>query len=353
MLTPLSRRFALACLLAVVLAMPTAGAEPASLKWIPADAAFYTVSLHNREQLEALLNSKAVGRLKELPAYKLFIKKMEDELAKPGSPLEQYRAFAKDPENQQLVELAGDMLSHEFFVYGGNSFVGSVDLVIDVFASVYAGAIVAQQAALGGAPDDREMQRAILEALAEKSEQIAIPELVIGFKLGNTSRADAQLKRLDAVLKQAIKQSKEVKFTYKKVKIGGGDFYNLALDFKQFPWNELRLDRLEDQPGEFDKVKDRLKQLTLSVNLGVRDDYLILAIGPSNAVLEKLGQGPKLGDRDELKPLAKHADKKIIALDYVSKAFNAKLSTTKEEIDNMMKEGKNLLQLADLPADLS
>ena len=60
-------------------------AVTATLWLVPAEAAFYSASLHNREQFEVIANSKAWAKLKSLPAAKLFWAKVQEDLAKPGA----------------------------------------------------------------------------------------------------------------------------------------------------------------------------------------------------------------------------------------------------------------------------
>ena len=73
-----------------------------SLKWIPADAASYTVWLRNREQLEAVLKSNAWAKLKALPAVQMALQMAQAELQKPENPLAQVLKLYDQPENRQL-----------------------------------------------------------------------------------------------------------------------------------------------------------------------------------------------------------------------------------------------------------
>ena len=92
-----------------------------SLKWVPADAAFYSVSLHNREQLEAVAKSKAWASFQSLPVVQKFWKKIREDLYKEGGPLEKAGPLAKVLENRQLIDLVGDMFAEEVFVCGGQA----------------------------------------------------------------------------------------------------------------------------------------------------------------------------------------------------------------------------------------
>src|SRR5262249_46646785 len=87
--------------------------------------------------------------------------------------------------------------------------------------------------------------------------------------------------------------------------------------------------------------------------LGVRDGYLLLAVGPSTAALTRLGgKGERLADRPELKPLRKFADKRLTSVGYVSKDFKARLAAANTgNFDGMLNMAKDGLAKAGLPAD--
>ena len=66
------------------------------------------------------------------------------------------------------------------------------------------------------------------------------------------------------------------------------------------PWDELPLERMrevEAEKGDFDKVLARLKKMTLVVALGVRDEYLLAAVGSTTDCVGRLGSGKRLIDR--------------------------------------------------------
>ena len=57
-----------AFLLAASVQAPARAAQPVpSLDVVPADAAFYSAMLRNREQFDAIVNSKAFAKIKDLP----------------------------------------------------------------------------------------------------------------------------------------------------------------------------------------------------------------------------------------------------------------------------------------------
>ena len=94
------------------------------------------------------------------------------------------------------------------------------------------------------------------------------------------------------------------------------------------PWDPGVVEKIRSlatTPADGDKLIEHLKKTTLVVSLGLRDDYLLLAIGPSTDVLAKLGKGTSLRSLPELAAVAKFADKRICSVGYLSKTLNRAL----------------------------
>src|SRR5262249_43570329 len=149
----------------------------------PADAAFYSTSLHNREQIEAIIKSKAWAKLRDLPAVQLAIKKANEELTKAGGPLEKFNVFRKQPENEQLLELLGDMFSHEIFVYGTEDTSSFFDLAGQINGAVMFAPLQKATGQDKGLQPNELQAKAMLKTLSENPDLIRIPDLVVGFKV--------------------------------------------------------------------------------------------------------------------------------------------------------------------------
>ena len=77
--------------------------------------------------------------------------------------------------------------------------------------------------------------------------------------------------------------------------------------------------------------------MTLVISLGLRDDYVLLAVGPSTDVLARLGKGTSLRSQPELAAVAKFADKRICSVSYSSKALKEHVNQTKAGMDNVLR----------------
>ncbi len=338
----------------LVLSPPAVLAEGAkaesSLHLVPGDAVFYGAMLRNREQIDAVLKSKAWARLAGLPVVQMAIKQLQEQLAKPNPQVAQVLQLLEQPENKELLGLLGEMFADEVFVYGGDSLGGLVEVLAQMQGTMqWAKAIKLINKQAGQDPTQAQV-RMLLDVLKENLDQLKAPELVIGFKLRDNKAAEAQLQRLADLLEPLADQVKPLKGRLKKVKGKGGSMLTLALDGKMVPWNDLPIKDLEEKDGDYDALLKKLAGLKMTISLGLRDNYLILAFSESLEALDKLGgKGAKLVDRPELKPLTKFADKPLTSVGYVSKALREKAGFGRKDLDGVVEAANAGLDLVPIP----
>jgi hypothetical protein len=349
-----------AVLLAAMIAAPAQAAKPvSSLDIVPANAAFYSAMLRNREQYDAIVNSKALKKLKELQYVQMGLAILQIQTADPNSPAGQFQAALNDPEMKQSLAFAADLLSDEVFIYGGPSFYKTVQLVQNVYGAVqYEGYMEGVRSALEAprtgkppaakpANEQIEMQgRAFVRALISQIDLVKVPEMVMGFKVKDQAVAKQQLDKLAANLEKLLDQQPPLKKRLQKKTIGGYSYLTLTLDGGMVPWDKEAVEKIHgwaETPAAGDKLIARLKKTTLVVSLGLRDDYLVLAIGPTADGLAQLGTGTPLRAAPELAAVAKFAEKRICSVNYASKAWNALFGPNQAGIDNLLQMGKKAL----------
>jgi hypothetical protein len=322
-------------------------ASGTALKWIPADAAFYSSLLRNREQVEAVTHSKAWAKLMALPLVQQGLQAAQAQLKNPLNPqAAEFLRALQSPENKQLLAVLGDMASEEIFIYGGESCVSVIELMAELNTAARFGSLFAQ---LGGKGPEAQ-GHVFLEALAHSQELIRIPDLVIGFRLRNKEPAQAQLKRLETYLKDQEKDNRLFKGRIRRSKLAGGDFLTVSLDGGMLPRQQLAegFKTQEETPGEFDNLLKKLTSLKLIVAIGIRDDYFLVSVGESTRPLTRLGSEPRLADRPELKPLEQHRDKRLTSITFASETLRSCLGTTATDIDQLVAQADTALQSADL-----
>ncbi len=352
---PWSRRgrslvLCMAALAATLLVVPSApSAEPAkgpaSLQLVPEDAAFYSAMLRNREQLEAVLHSKAWARLQSLAAVQFLKEQLQQQLKQPGSPFAQAQAFFSQPENQELLAMLGDMFSDEIFVYGGNDFIQFTEVMGNAMgAARYGPAVAALSGQDKGKKQETEQFRQMLLALQHDRDKLKVPDLVIGFHLKHPDVAVAQLKRLEALAQGVFDQNPALKGRFKKTKIGDGSFLSVTLDGSMIPWQQVPLKEIESEAGEFDPLVKKLQTLTFQINLGVRGSFLLLSLGGDDAGLKRLGTGKSLAGRSEFKRLEPFLNKRLTSVSYASKTFRTGTNPSKQNVAGMGDAIQSLLK---------
>src|SRR5436305_2049013 len=84
--------------------------------------------------------------------------------------------------------------------------------------------------------------------------------------LSNPAPAGAQLKRLDDLLTKATADT-PLKGRVKRTKVAGADGLVLTLDSSLVPLDQIPWGQIEQEEGQFQKLRDRLKKMTLAVGL--------------------------------------------------------------------------------------
>ena len=188
-------------------------------------------------------------------------------------------AALENPEIRKIVDLATDMVSDEVFVYGDESFVDFFELVQNLVGAMRYGPIVLQiTGQTAGETSDELQAKVLMSALAQNVDLIAVPNLVVGFKLKNTDLAKEQLIKLETIANILLESNEKTKGRFKKTKVGDHEYLVLELDGGMVPWDEFPMDKLKEveaAEGDAEKIVDRLKQAKLVIALGVRDNYLL------------------------------------------------------------------------------
>jgi hypothetical protein len=344
-------------LVAALMTLPVRAADKLgnSLDFVPADASFYSTSLRLREQFDLLVHSKAWAKLLEMQSVQMALNMARSQWEQPGGPKDQWETFIRNPDNERLVETLKDMASNEVFIYGDKRFADFLGLSIEAFnAARYAPMFSKLVDPQGAQNDEQVAMAAFLQTLNENLDRVVVPDVVIGFKVSDTNRADQQVRRLETLINVVIGllTINEFKDRFGRVKVGDGEFIEMRLDGKLVPWEELPFADFEENPGDFEPLKQRLRSLTMTLDLGVKDGYLIFSIGDSNEHVAQLGKTDLLKNRPEFKPLAEHLSKRLTEVSFTSKEFNALITGTKEDVDGLVDLAEEMLPYAELPDEL-
>ncbi len=329
-----------------------AGADTA-LKLIPADAAFCSDMLHNREQLDIVAHSKAWAALLGAAVRAAGVDGGPKGVQQPHrQPRRAQAAHAgsgqpgpRRPARRRLFR-RGVLLRRRQL---GRP-VPALRAGQPRPPPLYQPLLDQLDPNAAGRSADTAQIRAVLSVLAKNPDRIKVPNVVIGFKIPDAQKAEKQIARLEALAKQIVTGFPQLKADAKRVKVGDADFLALTLDSSALPWTQLPLAQYESKPGEFAPAIDRLKKLTLTISFGVEHGYLLVGIGPSTDYLATFGgKGARLAGRPEFKPLSEFADRKLTSIGYASQAYRqAVLAGSAGQLDQTIDLARAALARADL-----
>ena len=325
-------------------------AEPAeqlagSLKFVPATASAYSAALRNRETFEAIAKSKAWKKLREMP----IVQKAWDALQSEPEfteALDQIKEFFADEQNKELLALLGEMVGDEVFFYSDEQWPKVASLAMQIQTAMNYGPMFAQ---ITGNDPQLAQVRAVLDSLDAHRDQLKMPHTVIGFKVRDKQRAEAQLKRLETLASAGAAMVPELQGRVQTKKIGDTSYLSLALDGGMIPWDEIPIGDFEDNPGQYSKLVAKLKAMKFVVGIGLREDYILLSIGESLEPMAKFGQGPKLVERPEFKQLIPFLKQRVNGIGYASQEFRTALERGSDQIAFFKTELTKLLETAQLP----
>ena len=294
------------------------------LDWAPADTAFFTSTLRLKEQWEIVTASKAWAKFTALPYVQQAWMSVQTVMA--------FQPAFGQPENQDLMAMLGDLFSHEVAFYCDQHTIDALSLSMQITNAVNE---MEAKIAEDGVLKESIMVlagRAALKVLDANIDKLETPTIVLACKHSNAERIKAQLKRLEELLEPALADN-PLKGRFQRSKVGPSEFLTFTLDGKMIPWEEIPLDKIEEQPGQFDKVVAKIKNLKLVISLGLRDDYLLLTITPSTDKIAAMGTGPRLVERPEFESIARFADKRLTGLGFTAKEASGALESY--QIENM------------------
>lgn len=312
-----------------------------SLKKVPADAAFYSVSLRMKEQWDVFRNSKAYGKLMEIPLIQLAKMQLSFQWQQNNAPpIAKVREYFESAAGQDAVSVLKEMWSEEVFVYGGNNLADTIRVLMEANS-------LARSARIEAAGSEGDHEKAMAEKLVKKfTEQVgkgvSVPTVVMGFRIKDKERAKREVSEIHSLLRGVFDEHvPDLAAHLQREQIAGGEYLTLRVDGSMIPWEKIREEANDLDEEQFNTIRDAVSKLTAVVALGVTDEFVIFSIGATAEHLEKLGQGETLAGQPGLKPLEKHAGERVVSISYLGKAFAKSLGSaekTKEDIAGGVEE---------------
>ncbi len=278
---------------------PVPPALTSSLQFVPADAAFYYVSMNHKAQLNALIESRAWKQLMETRVVKQMRKSWRSGRRRGWEQFGRDNPFARlqqtwsetggSPAGRMLTFAVKQILANEVFVYADSNYT-----VVSEAARRF-GTRIATLTEL----NEKERFRKILNVASEEFEGLVMPTLFVGAVLDEPEGIKSLLATMDIALSGLFDNLADagdpfLANAYEVLDEPGLYAVTLTLNSDDFPWETL-----ESDPELSDHLPD-LKRLfhkrSLSIAIAVKDRLLVAMIAPDLESLNKLGQGSLLID---------------------------------------------------------
>jgi len=320
-----------------------------SLNKVPADVAVYGSALRLSEQFDLFVRSKAYEKLSALPAVRAALAHVHDELHKADNPLHKVMDFLHAPENAELRQVVHGLLRREVFAYSGEDAVKFLALAGQVNFAVQFAPLTARLKGEGDKPQEAMQLEALLDTLKENLDELVVPDMVIGFRVDDPQAVLTQIGRLETLLKQVLADAPPpLRNRLKRSKSGSASTLAYALDGTLVPWDQIPWDRYDLDADDYEELITKLKGMTVTVAVTVKDDYLLVTVGGNTKGVERFGAGAALSSRPEFVPLAKFADRRLTSISYSSEKLSAAMATNADDLKELVEQGKQGLEAARL-----
>jgi hypothetical protein len=306
-----------------------------SLRQVPADAAFYSASLRFKEQWHTFVDSKAYGKLMEIPVIQLAKMGATFQWQQANQPVvAQVREYVESLAGQDALGVVKEMFSEEIFAYGGSNISETIKVLME--ANSLARSARLEAIAAGEDPGKAVADKMLARFKDQLGKGITVPTMTLGFRIKDKDRAKRELDEVHSLLRNVLDEHQpDLAAHLQREQIGGHEFLTLRLDGSMIPWEQIREKAHDIEEEQFNEIRDAISKQTIVIALGVEDEFVVLSIGSSTDQLEKIGQGPTLADQPALKPLEQHASERVVAISYISKAFMQSLGSPQKTLDDI------------------
>lgn len=301
--------------------------ELGAATWVPENSAYFSNSLRLGEQWRLVRDSEAFRLLLELPGVQMLVAQAQ------GSPA--WSQFEAARQNVPMVNVGLDVLadafSQEMFVCLDERW----KTFVPILNSLYVNSTLAGLFAAGGA----SQMSSVIDTVVADPDASRMPGALVGFRMSNPKRAHELLVELIAQVKDAAP------LPLREETIGGSKYFVLRLDGSMIP-SGARVNLREELESEgvsadtMDKFDAWLRSQTLSVAIGLRDDYLLISVGGDTSQLEALGTDKSLAAAPDLAPIRGCFKPGVLSLSYLCAELS---SRAKLDVDGAMSGLNRLL----------
>jgi len=293
--------------------------------YVPQDVSFYSSTLHLASRLGRIYDSRAVRNIVKLP----FVQQMIATANANPQVREVLHVLATHPLAVEGLPVLKDAVSNEIFICAGPELPNTLGAVSRVMSGIFFQGMemgMASAASPDGPTGDISPRQVVDSVLANR-KHLRMPSFLVGFKLTDVPRAKAFLDKWLAKIPDPTNR-------IKTESVAGGSLRVVRVAGREMPFDglaeELRAAGIE--PKKAAALIDHLAGLTLTIAVGVVDEYLVLSIGEDTSLLERWGKGTSLARSAEFAPLRERFRPSLCDVSYTSTAMVAQSQWGREDV---------------------
>ena len=277
----------------------------------PQDVAFLLTAIDMRASWEAFAQGNFLKSLRRVE----YVRELEQELLTqwehPVGQIADFKSALRNPNVRDLLRLAADMGSHEFFVYGEDDWCDTIENLV-----AFQSEVMTQIQ-----KDPSELEEFFNQLDRSTVDGLRVPTTIFGFRLTDDGVARQQLDALEGIIRVVGGQQEEVRPFLEKLHrrdLADGQTLTVTLDTSLIPLDEID----EDQRAAANKLLELLDGRSVSLALGVKSNLLLIGIGEGADLLEKVGEdSSKLIDHERMSVLKDAAVSNLRTIMFVSQRF--------------------------------
>jgi hypothetical protein len=240
----------------------------------PQDVAFFVTAIDMGEAWETFVQGNFVKSLRRVEYVRSLEQEILTQWERPSGQMMQVKSTLQNPNVRDLLKLAADMASQEFFVYGDVEWCETIENLIAF-----------QNEIMNRIQDDPDSVQAYFNELQRETiDGIRIPTTIFGFRLTNPALARQQLDALEGIIRVVGGQQEELGPFLEKLQRKDwtdGQSLTITLDTSLIPVEAVE----EEQRAQVDKVLELLDGRSVSLSLGVKENLLLIALSEDPDVL--------------------------------------------------------------------
>ncbi len=250
-----------------------------ALALVPEDVAFFATSIHMGRGWDDFARGAFVSQLRSVPYVQTLEREFMKEWNSKNGQIGVARGYIENPNIRNLLKLAGDMTSQEFFVYGESDWCEMIEGLVEFQTKMMA---TLQQDPEAMADFFNNLDRGDIDS-------IHIPTTVLGFRIKDKENAGMQLDALEGILRLVGGQAEQFQPFLRKLQrndLKDGQTLTLTLDTSLIPIDDLS----EEQLAAVNKVIELLEGRRIAFSMGIKSDLLLIAFGENEQLIESVGE---------------------------------------------------------------